>query len=71
MLNPTEKKHIKDILQFGLGINPNINLPYYLNAIDSSHKEIQSIKAKLDQIMYNQKILDNKLDAIIELCHRH
>ena len=67
MLTPQEKKHIKEILSQGLGINQNINLAYFLNAIDQTDERTKEILSKIERIEYNQRILDNKLDMIIRL----
>ena len=70
MLTHKEKRHIKDILAEGLGINRNINFPYFFDAFDETNTKIKSIESTLNTIIYNQKILDNKLDNIINLCRR-
>ena len=67
MLTLQEKKHIKEILSQGLGINQNINFAYFLNSIDQTDKTTKEILSKIERIEYNQKILDNKLDMIIRL----
>ena len=67
MLTPQEKKHIKEILRQGLGLNQNINFAYFLNAIDETDERTQEILSKIERIEYNQRILDNKLDMIIRL----
>lgn len=70
MLTPQEKIRVKDVLKDGLGINPNINLPYFLNAIDQTKKDVQSLRSQLDAVMFNQRIIDGKLDSILELLRR-
>lgn len=67
MLTTQEKKKIKEILSDGLRIRPDINLPYYLDAIDATKKEVMEIKTQLNQLLSNQRVLDSKLDFIIRL----
>lgn len=67
MLDYKEKQHIKDILGDGLNINRNINFPYFLDAIDETNQNVKSLKSELDRILYNQRVLDQKLDRIINL----
>lgn len=67
MLTPQEKKHIKEILSQGLGINPNINFAYFLNAINQTDESTKEILSKIERIEYNQRILDDKLNMIIRL----
>lgn len=67
MLTPQEKKKVKEILSDGLRIRPDINLPYYLDAIDATKKEVMEIKTQLNQLLSNQRVLDSKLDRIIRL----
>lgn len=62
-----EKRHIKDILGDGLNINRNINLPYFLDAIDDTNKNTKALKSQLDTILYNQRALDNQLRQIVNL----
>lgn len=64
MLNFDEKKKIKDVLS-ELKINPNINLPYFLNSIDQTNKKINELESKLQRIIQNQVIIDQKLDIIL------
>lgn len=64
MLNYDEKIKIKDVLS-ELNINPNINLPYYLNSIDQINKKIIELESKLQRIMQNQAIIDQKIDIIL------
>ena len=65
MLTSQEKKRIKEILSQGLGINPNINLAYFLDAVDETDKRTKEIMSRLERIEYNQRAIDNKLDMII------
>lgn len=67
MLNPAEKKHIKDVLSDGLGINRNINLPYFLDKILDTGDGVEEIKSRIRKIEYNQEIIERKLDMIIRL----
>lgn len=67
MLTQQEKAKVKDVLSDGLGINKNINLPYFLDAIDSTKDEVDEIKTQLSQIVYNQRAIEQKLDFIISL----
>lgn len=70
MLTLQEKKHIKEILSGGLGLNQNINLAYYLNAIDETDERTKEILSRIERIEYNQRLLDAKLDMIIRLLKR-
>ena len=70
MLTLEEKRKVKDVLS-ALNVNPNINLAYFLNAIDNSNNNINSIKMLLNTIEYNQRLLDQKLDRIINLIAGH
>lgn len=65
MLTLEEKRKIKDILSEGLGINRNINLAYFLTEIDETKKNVESLESKLNTVIYNQKIIDQKLDYIL------
>ncbi len=65
MLTPNEKNKVKDVIQYGLGINRNINLAYFLNAIDITNKDVKNLQAQLNRIIYNQQVLENKIDRII------
>ncbi len=67
MLKYDEKQHIKEVLSDGLNINPNINFPYFLNAIDDTNKTVKALKGQIEVIIYNQKILDNQLRKITDL----
>ena len=70
MLSYQEKLKIKDILSSGLNINPNINFPYYLDAIDQNKTDIESIKSEIRKIIYNQNILERKINMIIDLLNK-
>lgn len=67
MLTVQEKRHIKEILSQGLGINQNINFVYFLNAIDETNQRTKEILSKIERLEYNQRLLDSKLDMIIRL----
>ncbi len=67
MLTYDEKRKIQDILSDGLGINRNINLAYYLDSIQNTNLRIDDIESQLARVLSNQKILDKKLDFIINL----
>lgn len=69
MLSFEERQKIKDVLQ-GLNINPNINFPYFLDKIEENGKDIESIKSELRTIIYNQSLIDRKLNSIINLLDR-
>ena len=64
MLNYEEQQKIKDVLS-ELKINPNINLPYFLNSIDQTNKKINELELKLQRIIQNQALIDRKLDIIL------
>lgn len=70
MLTAEEKKHIKDVLGDGLNINRNINFPYFLNAIDETNNNVKALESTLNTILYNQKVLDQKLNNVIDLCRK-
>ena len=65
MLTLDQKNKIKDILSDELSINKEIYFPYFLNAIDESNKNIKDLDSKLNDVMHNQKILEQKLDSIL------
>lgn len=67
MLTYQEINKIKDVISDGLGIRPDINFAYYLNAIDDSSDRIKRIESKMSQIINNQRILDDKLNMIINM----
>jgi hypothetical protein len=71
MLKPEEKAKVKDILGDGLGINRNINLAYFLDLIEENSQTTKEIKTQIAMILNNQKVLDKKLDRIIELIAGH
>jgi len=64
MLNYEEKKKIADILR-ELNINPDLNFAYFLDEIDETNEKVKSIESRLQQIIYNQKNIEKKLDLII------
>ena len=63
MLTIQEKNKIKDVISEGLGIRRDINFAYFLNEIDETNEKVK----RLNIILNNQKILDHKLNKIIEL----
>lgn len=67
MLSAEEKKHIKDILSDGLGINKDINFAYFLTKIVETSKNVDEVMSRIKKIEYNQKVLEEKLDMIIRL----
>ena len=71
MLKPEEKAKVKDILGDGLGINRNINLAYFLDLIEENSQTTKEMKTQIAMILNNQKVLDKKLDRIIELIAGH
>lgn len=71
MLTIEEKRHIKDILAEGLSINRNINFPYFLDAIDETNEKVKKLESVLNNVLYNQKILDNKLTTIINFLRKN
>ncbi|GEM_PF-3271605 len=70
MLTLQEKTKIKEILSQGLNINRNINFPYFLDAIDETNKKIKNLESELNRVIYNQRVLDQKLDVLINLCRK-
>ncbi len=67
MLTLNEKNKVKDVIQYGLGIRRDINLAYFLNAIAATNDDVKNLKSQIDRIIYNQRILDEKLDRIIRM----
>lgn len=67
MLTVQEKDKIKDVISEGLGIRRDINLSYFLNEIDETNEKVKRLESQFNIILNNQRILDNKLNAIIEL----
>jgi hypothetical protein len=67
MLTPAEKQKLKAYLSEGLNIRPDINLPYFLDAISSSKAKILELESKLNEVLMNQRALDNKLNWIINV----
>ena len=70
MLTIQEKQHIKDVLSQGLGINKNINLAYFLDAIDGTNQNVHEVMSRIERIEYNQRILNEKMDMIIRFLDR-
>lgn len=66
MLTLQEKQHIKDVIQYGLNINRNINFPYFLNAIKNTNDKVDSLESLLNKVIYNQQILEQKIDLLIK-----
>lgn len=67
MMTIEEKNKIRKILAEGLNINPNINFSYFLDEIDETNTKVKSLDSKLSLIINNQRILDAKLDRIINI----
>lgn len=67
MLTTNEKNRIKDVIEYGLGIRRDINFAYFLNAIDTTNEDVKDIQAQIKRIVYNQKLLEDKLDRIIRM----
>ena len=67
MLSVDEKKKVKDIIEEGLGIRRDINLAFFLNEINNTNKNVETIKSQITQIIYNQRNLEIKLDKIIRM----
>ena len=67
MLTSTEKSKIKDVLTDGLNINGNINFPYFLDAIRNTNDKVQVIESKITRMLYNQTIIEQKIDILIRL----
>lgn len=70
MLTLQEKNKIKDIISEGLGIRRDINFAYFLNEIDDTNDRIKRLESQLSIIISNQRILDEKLDHIINLLRK-
>ncbi|HPG42198.1 MAG TPA: hypothetical protein PLJ98_00125 [Acholeplasmataceae bacterium] len=67
MLSYDEKKKIKEILSDGLNIRKDINFPFYLDAISESNEKIKNIESSINTIIYNQRVLDEKMNKLIWL----
>jgi len=68
MLNYDEKQKVKEMLQEvlqDLNVNPMINMAYFLNSIDETNKKIKSLESKMQIIIQNQALIDQKLDIIM------
>lgn len=70
MLTLAEKKKVKDILADGLNIRRDINLPYFLDCIKRTNSKVDEINSRIDQIIYYQQCLDQKLDRIIHMLNQ-
>ncbi|MCF7931342.1 MAG: hypothetical protein K9L02_07530 [Acholeplasmataceae bacterium] len=66
MLSYDEKKKIKDILDDGLNINKDIRFSYFLDAIDSTNKITKDLETKINSVLRNQKLIDEKLNIILQ-----
>ena len=67
MLSIDEKKRVKDIIEEGLGIRRDINFAFFLNEINNTNKNVETIKSQITQIICNQRNLETKLDRIIRM----
>ena len=67
MLSLDEKKKVKDIIEEGLGIKRDINFAFFLNEINNTNKNVETIKSQITQIICNQRNLETKLDRIIRM----
>ena len=67
MLSYDEKKKIKEILSDGLNIRKDINFPFYFDAISESNEKIKNIESSINTIIYNQRVLDEKMNKLIWL----
>lgn len=67
MLSLDEKKRVKDIIEEGLGIRRDINFAFFLNEINNTNKNVETIKSQITQIICNQRNLETKLDKIIRM----
>lgn len=67
MLSLDEKKRVKDIIEEGLGIRRDINFAFFLNEINDTNKNVETIKSQITQIICNQRDLETKLDRIIRM----
>lgn len=73
MLSNEERRNIKEkvteVLN-DLNINSRINFAYFLDAIDTTNKRVNSLDSKLQRIISNQYDIDRKLDMIIRRLER-
>jgi len=53
MVTLQEKQNAKKTLE-ALGINPNINLAYFLDLLEKMDRELKEIKSQLNTIQNNQ-----------------
>lgn len=67
MLSLDEKKRVKDIVEEGLGIRRDIYFAFFLNEINNTNKNVETIKSQITQIICNQRNLETKLDKIIRM----
>ncbi len=68
MLDYNEKQKIRELLQevlIDLNVNPRINMAYFLNSIEETNKEIKSLESKMQKIIQNQELIEQKLDIIM------
>ena len=64
MLTLEEKRKVKDVIS-ELNIDTRINFPYFLDCIDETNTKIKSLDSKLQMIINNQQIIDQKLNLIL------
>ena len=67
MLSINEKRKIKEVLSEGLNIRADINFPFYLDAINESSNKIKNLESNINTIIYNQRVLDEKMNKLIWL----
>ena len=68
MIDYNEKNKIKEVLKEvlkDLNVNPNINMAYFLNKINETSNEVDSLKSQIQRIINNQNDIEYKLDYII------
>lgn len=65
MLTFDEKRKVREILSDGLGLKSNIRLAYYLDSVHDTKEDVQILKSKLDDLLYNQRVINDKLDKIL------
>lgn len=64
MLNYDDKTKLKDVLS-SLGVRADINMAYFLDSIIDSNKKIKSLESEVSDVLRNQKILEDKLNQIL------
>lgn len=65
MLTLAEKNKVKDVLAEGLNIRRDINLAFFLDSINNTNQKVNEMNSKINQILSNQRYLDQKLDIIV------